>query len=111
MAGKDARRMRDTTRQVRAATTRPWRMTMPSTTKKNATAPMRARAKTSSTTWKGRSHKRFLSSLLTSDYENKPELDKYEAEGIDDEGEHNELDYQARVDIEKRMDQEEKYRL
>lgn len=32
--------------------------------------------------------------VIYSDYGDKPELDNYEAEGLDDEGSHAELDYE-----------------
>jgi hypothetical protein len=38
------------------------------------------------------------------DYEAKPELDRYESEGIDDEGDHAEIAYQQRREIERQMD-------
>jgi len=41
---------------------------------------------------------------MEDDYGAKPELDRYEAEGIDDDGEHAELGYQQRMEIERKMD-------
>ena len=51
-----------------------------------------------------------LTLLLTSDYQEKPELDRYEADGLDDEGDHAELDYQQRREIERNMDQDARMR-
>jgi Mini-chromosome maintenance protein 2 len=47
---------------------------------------------------------------LFRDYGDKPELDNYEAEGLDDEGDHAELNYQERREIERKMDVEAKSR-
>lgn len=44
------------------------------------------------------------------DYQAKPELDRYEQEGIDDEGDHAELDYQQRREIERKMELEARQR-
>jgi hypothetical protein len=44
-----------------------------------------------------------LKQLIFSDYGAKPELDRYESEGIDDEGEHNEIDYEARRNAEREL--------
>ncbi len=51
-----------------------------------------------------------LTLLITSDYQEKPELDRYEADGLDDEGDHAELDYQQRREIERNMDQDARMR-
>jgi hypothetical protein len=48
--------------------------------------------------------------LHSSDYGAKPELDRYESEGIDDEGDHAALDYEARREIERKMNQEDRAR-
>ena len=45
-----------------------------------------------------------LDSPEYSDYGAKPELDNYEAEGLDDEGEHEELNYEQRRELERQMD-------
>ena len=47
---------------------------------------------------------------MEKDYEAKPELDRYESEGIDDEGDQAELGYQQRREIERQMDQEARMR-
>lgn len=44
------------------------------------------------------------------DYQAKPELDRYESEGLDDDGNHAELNYQQRREIERQMDQEARIR-
>ena len=85
---------------------KPSRMMMRSSRKirRKAQAPRRKPTeRTSSRTWKSKSAN-APSSVLYSDYQAKPELDRYEAEGIDDEGDHAELDYQARRDVERLMD-------
>jgi DNA replication licensing factor MCM2 len=43
---------------------------------------------------------------MEDDYQPKAELDRYESEGLDDEGDHADLDYQQRRELEKQMDQE-----
>ncbi len=48
--------------------------------------------------------------LLYRDYEAKPELDRYESEGLDDEGEHAELGYEQRREVERQLDQETRMR-
>ena len=45
-----------------------------------------------------------------SDYQAKPELDQYEADGIDDDGEHQQIDYRERMELERKMNQEERMR-
>jgi len=47
---------------------------------------------------------------MEKDYEAKPELDRYESDGIDDEGDHAELGYQQRRELERQMAQEERMR-
>jgi DNA replication licensing factor MCM2 len=47
---------------------------------------------------------------MEDDYQEKPELDRYEADGLDDEGDHAELDYQQRREIERNMDQDARMR-
>ena len=42
--------------------------------------------------------------MLCRDYEAKPELDRYESEGLDDEGDHAEIQYQERRALERQMD-------
>jgi DNA replication licensing factor MCM2 len=43
---------------------------------------------------------------MEDDYQQKPELDKYESEGLDDDGDHANLNYEERRELEKRMDLE-----
>ena len=60
--------------------------------------------KTSWRTWK--SNENVF--ILFRDYQAKDALDKYESQGIDDEEEQKELNYQQRREIEKKMDQEQR---
>jgi hypothetical protein len=69
--------------------------------RKNLKALMKAMATTCLKTW---SSKFFRQNLFCRDYEPKPELDKYESEGLDDDGDNQELDYNARREIERKMD-------
>ena len=77
-------------------------------------ALMRARVRISLRTWNSKWQTQLLNAgfkqFLIRDYEAKPELDKYESEGLDDEGDHDEIDYQARRELERKMDQEAKLR-
>ena len=99
-------------------------MTMwtPKQTRRALALRTRPRAKTSLRIWRSKwslTLFEFLTSimlfavltlLLTSDYQEKPELDRYEADGLDDEGDHAELDYQQRREIERNMDQDARMR-
>ncbi len=38
-------------------------------------------------------------------------MDRYESEGLDDEGDHADMDYQQRREIERKIDQEERQRV
>jgi hypothetical protein len=80
----------------------------------------RPTVKTLSRTWKSKSTQPYiyfsaynseyfcgmLITLFCSDYQAKPELDRYESEGLDDDANHAELNYQQRRDAERLMDQE-----
>jgi len=47
---------------------------------------------------------------MEKDYEEKPELDRYESEGLDDEGDQAELGYEQRREVERQLDQEKRLR-
>ena len=77
---------------------KPWKTTVKPYTMKMKTrkAPMKEKVMTSLKAWNSKLiiHKRNSPyDVWFRDYQAKPELDRYEQEGIDDEGDHAELDY------------------
>ena len=51
-----------------------------------------------------------LEDNMENDYEARPELDNYEAQGIDDIIQQNELSMEGRIEVERRLDQDERLR-
>lgn len=62
---------------------------------------------TCSRTWRS---KLQIVVMICRDYEAKPELDRYESEGLDDEGDQAELGYEQRREVERQLDQEKRLR-
>jgi hypothetical protein len=67
----------------------------------------RATGMTCSRTWRS---KGAIVVMRCRDYDAKPELDRYESEGLDDEGDQAELGYEQRREVERQLDQEKRLR-
>ena len=62
-------------------------------------APKRATEMTCSRIWRSKCQTGV--NMMYRDYEAKPELDRYESEGLDDEGDQAELGYEQRREVER----------